>query len=147
MAAEPIFLDTNVLVHVSRPGIAEHKRARAALGRLEAEGGELWISRQVLREYLAAVTRPQATAPSLPMATAITDVRQFQSAFSIAEDGGAVLDRLLTLLELFPSAGKHVHDANVVATMLTHGLRRLLTFNTADFQRFAELIALEPLPL
>ena len=33
-------------------------------------------------------------------------------------------------------------DANILATMLTHGITRLLTFNTADFQRFAGLIAL-----
>jgi predicted nucleic acid-binding protein len=37
-----------------------------------------------------------------------------------------------------------VHDANIVATMLAHGERRLLTFNLADFARFrppVELVA------
>ena len=38
--------------------------------------------------------------------------------------------------------GKQVHDANLVATMLAHGIRRLLTFNLADFQRFAGLVEL-----
>jgi predicted nucleic acid-binding protein len=33
-----------------------------------------------------------------------------------------------------------VHDANVVATMLAHGETTLLTFNTADFRRFARVI-------
>jgi predicted nucleic acid-binding protein len=33
-----------------------------------------------------------------------------------------------------------VHDANIVATMLAHGETRLLTFNGADFRRFASLI-------
>ena len=33
-------------------------------------------------------------------------------------------------------SGKQVHDANIVATMLAHGVGRLLTFNVADFQRF-----------
>ena len=33
--------------------------------------------------------------------------------------------------------GKQVHDANIVATMLAYGERRLLTFNIRDFRRFA----------
>jgi predicted nucleic acid-binding protein len=33
-----------------------------------------------------------------------------------------------------------VHDANLVATMLEHRIRRLLTFNEADFRRFGGLI-------
>jgi hypothetical protein len=28
--------------------------------------------------------------------------------------------------------------------MVVHGLKRLLTFNTSDFQRFSSLIDLEP---
>ncbi len=57
-----------------------------------------------------------------------------------------MLHQLLHLLEVYPGAGKQVHDANIVATMLEHGLPRLLTFNTADFRRVAGLIELEPLP-
>ncbi len=36
--------------------------------------------------------------------------------------------------------GKQAHDANIAATMLTHGIPRLLTFNAADFRRFDPLI-------
>jgi predicted nucleic acid-binding protein len=111
---------------------------------LEDEGVDLWISRQVLREYLAAVTRPQAIAPALPIAAAVADVRRFTRTFRVAEDGPAVMDRLLDLLEQFPTAGRQVHDATVAATMLAHGIRRLLTFNEADFRRFAGLIDIEP---
>jgi len=38
-----------------------------------------------------------------------------------------------------------VHDANLVAAMLTSGVHRLLTFNTPDFQRFASTTTFEPL--
>jgi hypothetical protein len=50
--------------------------AQAALARLEGEGRALWISFQILREYLAVVTRPQATSLALPMGTAIADVQR-----------------------------------------------------------------------
>ena len=32
--------------------------------------------------------------------------------------------------------GKQAHDASLVATMMVHGVRRLLTFNGDDFKRY-----------
>jgi predicted nucleic acid-binding protein len=144
MAADPVFIDTNVLIYVTRRTASEHAAAQAALARLEGEGCSLWISLQILREYLAAVTRPQVTSPALPMETAIADVRRFRQVFHVAEDRPVVLDRLLTLLGAHYGAGRQVHDTNIVATMLEHGISRLLTFNAADFRRFARIIELEP---
>jgi predicted nucleic acid-binding protein len=54
------------------------------------------------------------------------------------------LDRLVALLGAHLGAGRQVHDTNIVATMLEHGIYRLLTFNAADFRRFAGIIQLEP---
>jgi predicted nucleic acid-binding protein len=144
MAADPVFIDTSVLIYATRRTASEHAAAQAALARLEGEGRSLWISFQILREYLAAVTRPQATSPALPMGTATADVRRFQQVFYVAEERPAVLDRLLALLGAHFGAGRKVHDTNIVATMLEHGIYRLLTFNAADFRRFAGIIELEP---
>jgi predicted nucleic acid-binding protein len=35
-----------------------------------------------------------------------------------------------------------VHDARLVATMLSHGVHYLLTFNGDDFRRYADLITI-----
>ena len=40
-------------------------------------------------------------------------------------------------------ARRQVHDANLIATMLAHGEHRILTFNDADFRRFADLIEIQ----
>ena len=98
--ADPVFIDTNVLVYASRPTAPEYTIARATLAGLESQDSQLWISTQLLREYLAVITRPQATAPSLPMA--IADVRHFQSLFEIAPEGDRVLEQLLKLLTAYP---------------------------------------------
>jgi predicted nucleic acid-binding protein len=145
MAAEPVFVDTNVLVYATRPSTAQHAAAKGALTRLEAEGSTLWISPQVLREYLAVVTRAQTTAPALSVSDAIDDVRRFRASFDVAGEGPEVLDRLLDLLGAGHGSGRHVHDANMVATMIEHGIRRLLTFNASDFRRYDPVIAIEPL--
>ncbi len=74
------------------------------------------------------------------MKEAIADVRRFRLAFNALGDGPDVFDFLLHLLAAHPGAGKQVHDANLVAVMLTHDITRLLTFNSADFHRFGDLI-------
>jgi predicted nucleic acid-binding protein len=145
MAGDPAFVDTNVLVYATRRLSAHHVAAERALNRLAREGSPLWVSPQILREYLAVVTRPQVTAQALPMATAIADVGRFRSAFQMAEERPSVLDHLLQILAAHRVNGRQVHDANIVATMLDCGVRRLPTFNVADFQRFTPLIDIDPL--
>ena len=54
-------------------------------------------------------------------------------------------DQLLVLLGSILCLGKQVHDANIVATMLAHGVAALLTNNVADFTRFAGHIKVIPL--
>ncbi len=140
MAADPAFVDTNVLVYANQKRSAFHAQALSLLERAGKDGMTLWINRQVLREYLATVTRPQSGEPALPMAVALQRVRNFAARFEVAEDGPEVFDKLVELLARVPVAGKQVHDANLVATMLAYGVARLLTFNVGDFQRFSDLL-------
>ena len=142
MAADPVFVDTNVLIYVTRRTASEHAAAQAALARLEGEGRALWISFQILREYSGDPAAGHI--PRAAVGTAIADVQRFQQIFYVAEDRPAVLDRLVALLGAHLGAGRQVHDTNIVATMLEHGIYRLLTFNAADFRRFAGIIQLEP---
>lgn len=134
-----IFIDTNVLVYSTAETAPFHQQARAALGG-QAAAGPLTISRQVLREYLATVTRPQTWSRALTLAEAFGDAQAFARRFVVLEDGPAVWDRLAELGHDFAFGGKQVHGANLVATMLAYGVTRLLTFNVGDFRRFGALI-------
>lgn len=140
MAADPAFVDTNVLIYASQKRSPFHARAVTQLEQARRDGAALWISRQVQREYIAATTRPQPGQAPLTMAQATADVEEFERDFNVAEDGPEVFAKLLELLTHVPVAGKRVHDTNLVATMLTHGIMRLLTFNAGDFRRFNSLI-------
>ncbi len=133
------FIDTNVLVHATADGAPFRLEARAALARLAA-ADPLVLSRQVLREYLAVMTRPQAWGKPLKLAEATADTETFARRFAVLEDGPPVWDQLLQLSRHVSFGGRQVHDANIVATMLAHGETRLLTFNAADFQRFSAMI-------
>jgi predicted nucleic acid-binding protein len=142
---EPVFVDTNVLVFAAVSRAPLHDVARRALEHHRASGAEMWISRQVLREYLAVLTRPQTFTMPLPMTDLAADVRRFQAVFRVAEDGPTGTEYLLSLLEQVTVGGRQIHDANIVATMQAHNVQRLLTHNPADFARFAGLITVIPL--
>jgi predicted nucleic acid-binding protein len=142
---DPVFVDTNVLVYSRQAPSPFHAAALAKLAALQGAGHELWISRQILREYLASMSRPGVYAGSVPMSVLVNDARAFAAMYRVAEDGPAVTTELLSLLTTIPAGGKQVHDTNIVATMRAHGIPRLLTHNVADFNRFAGQIAIEPL--
>jgi predicted nucleic acid-binding protein len=55
--AEAVFLDTNVLIYANVAESPFHQIALRAVESRARAGVELWISRQVLREYLAVLTR------------------------------------------------------------------------------------------
>ncbi|OYD90277.1 VapC toxin family PIN domain ribonuclease [Nostoc sp. 'Peltigera membranacea cyanobiont' 210A] len=141
----PVFLNTNILVYASQIQSLFHQPAIEAIQDFYDAGVEFWISRQVLREYLATLTRPQQFANPLLIAIVIQDLRYFYNRFRVAEDNSQVTERLLALMEEISSGGKQVHDANIVATMLVYGIPQLLTHNTGDFARFSGLITVLPL--
>ncbi len=135
------FIDTNVLVYATAEGAPFQDQARAALVGL-ARNETLSISRQVLREYVAVMTRPQTWGKPLSLTDAMADATAFATRFGVLEDGRAVWSQLSELSRHYAFAGRQIHDANIVATMIAYCERRLLTFNAGDFQRFGTLIEL-----
>lgn len=145
MASQACFVDTNVLVFAASSTAPLHQRASEELRRRGESGQELWVSRQVLREYLATLSRPQTFAKPRRARELVSDVRYFLSHFQLAEEGPAVTETLLELIEKVEIGGKQIHDANVVATMLASGIPSLLTHNVGDFVRFGDVIQVIPL--
>lgn len=144
-AVDRIFVDTNILTRATIVTAPLHEKARAVLEKLWEDGAELWISRQVVREYIANVTRPQTYSQPLPAASVIAQVQRFQAQFKIADDEAQVTVQLLRLLNTIPVGGKQIHDTNIVATMLVIGIPTLFTHNINDFARFSSYITLLPL--
>ena len=114
-----MFVDTNLLAQGRFASAPVHESAHRALERVL--GQEPALSRQVLRECLAVVTRPQTWSVPLPRAEAIADVLELSRSFTIPEDGPAVTAILLELCRDLPVGGRQVHDANIAATMPAHG--------------------------
>ena len=76
------------------------------------------------------------------MGDALDEAAQMTSMFTVLEDGPLVTERLFALCREIPVGGRQLHDANIVATMLAHDERQILTLNTAHFRRYLDLIEL-----
>ena len=129
-----IFVDTNILTRATIDAAPLHNEARTKLDELWSLGAELYISHQVIREYIANATRLQSYSPALPLQVVLEQVEEFQHIFHILSDSPAVLLSLLQLLKTTVVGGKQIHDANIVATMLAFDIDELLTHNLDDFK-------------
>lgn len=140
MAANRLFIDTNILVSAIVPESPRYFHAQGVLERVASSDTEAWISRQVLREFLASMSRHYTTPRRFSTAALLIAAEQLEQQYFVAEDHGLVTQQLLVLLDRVPSGGKQIHDANIVATMLAYDIPQLLTYNFDDFQRFAGFV-------
>ena len=139
------FVDTNIWLYASSPRSPWHAAATAVLGDVRAAGTTLVISPQIVREYLAAAARPGVLDPALSLADLLTNAATLLTTCRLVDDTRAVSEQLVSLLGKIPAAQQRVHDANLVATMLTWGVPQLLTHNTRDFVPYTHLITIVPL--
>jgi predicted nucleic acid-binding protein len=144
--ADRVVLDTNVLLTATDAGRAGYAKAREALDEWPARGTTLYTSGQILREYLSVATRPEErNGLGLSQQDSVANARALCGRLRLLDENEKVNTRLLALLDDIGCGGKQVHDANIVATMLVHGVDTLVTGNVEDFTRFERLITVRKL--
>lgn len=145
-AADRVVLDTNVLLAATDTGRTEYAKAREALDEWPARGTALYTTGQILREYLSVAARPEErNGLGLSQADSVSNARALCGRLRLLAENEKVSERLLALLDDISCSGKQVHDANIVATMLVHGVDTLITINVDDFTRFEKLVGVRKL--
>lgn len=142
MTKGAVFLDTNILVAASHEKVNGHDRARMLVEKLWAAHRQTWVSRQVLREFLVTLTRPQPYGEPVDAGQAAGQCRRWMKLCKIAEDSPAISENLIEMVSKGKASGKQIHDANIVATMMAHGIKAVATFDDDVFKRFPEEIEL-----
>lgn len=74
---------------MSRPR-SFHEQALKAIKDAHQAGRPMWIDRQVVREFIAARTRPQTFAQPSAVEIVIERVRYLEERFQVADDTAAV---------------------------------------------------------
>jgi predicted nucleic acid-binding protein len=139
-----VLIDTNVLLRLLQPAHPHSLLAERAVALLRSRNESVNIVSQSIVEFWAVVTRPVGE-----------NGLGFTTQQALAEVD--VLRRLFVLLPEAPLhseweklvmtnrvSGKSTHDARLVAAMSVHGIGAILTFNTADFTRYAGITVLDP---
>lgn len=142
--ADVVVVDTNVLLSATDRSRAQHEAARTLL---REDPRDLHVTPQVVREYLAVATRPAGlNGLGLAPEAAVANVRELLRSLGMLPEGTASTAHLLRLVASGASAGRQVHDANLVAVALAHGAAAVVTDDTSHFARYADQIRIEPLP-
>ena len=138
-------VDTNVLLRSAEPGHPMYADAVHAMNTLLRRGEELYIVPQNLIEFWNVYTRPvDRNGLGHTAAEAEAEVKRLKALFPLLLDVPAIYQEWERLVVTYGVIGVNVHDACLVAAMRVHGLTHILTFNTTDFARYAEITAVHP---
>jgi predicted nucleic acid-binding protein len=131
-----VFLDTNVLIYHTFENFDSEKHAQVqhAFLAFEKYDTELFISKQILREFYAISTNSKFFDEPLTIAEACDKLEEFSEVLTILPE--AELDILLPLLKKYQVKKQKIHDTNLVATMLQAQIEHVYTFNVKDFKMF-----------
>jgi predicted nucleic acid-binding protein len=133
-------VDTNVLLRLVASADPLHETATASIQTLEEGNEEFDASGQNFIELWNVATRP-ADKNGLGLTPEAADrmLRKLEPAFPRLDEPADVYGMWRNLVVRFGVSGVQVHDARLVAVMLTNDVSDILTFNAQDFQRYAEL--------
>ncbi len=138
-----ILVDTNILLRLAQPHHPHAAIALRALRALRSNGEILHIVQQNLVEFWAVATRPlDANGLGYTVEQARNELAALKRIFNLLPEL-PLHDEWERIVTAFGVSGKSVHDARLVAAMRVHEIDRILTFNTQDFERYAEIQVLD----
>ena len=139
--------DTNVLLRFSRHEDPRYQIVQDAVHKLEAEGHQLRTTSQNFAEFWNVATR---TTDQNGFGRTIFETEQLllglEKFFPLLPDSPDVYPVWRQLVVKYDVSGVQVHDARLVAAMIAHNVKHILTFNVTDFQRYKPegIMAVDP---
>jgi predicted nucleic acid-binding protein len=132
-------LDTGILLRLIDRHDSSHAIVKTAVGLLGNQAEVLFITTQNMAEFCNVATRPVANNGLGLLPNTALDLleHEIEPICSALPEPPQVYGELKRLIVKYGSVGKHVHDARLVAMMLTWQIENVLTLNDRDFQRCA----------
>lgn len=137
--------DTSVILRLNEPGNPLCKIVAECLDKLSQSGEELVLVPQILVEFWVVATRPKSVnGLGLTIEEAETELENLQKVFTVLPENDQIFEEWKTLVSKHKVSGKPTHDTRIVAAMIVHKIKNILTLNPSDFKRFTEIKAVNP---
>ncbi|TAF08297.1 MAG: PIN domain-containing protein [Nostocales cyanobacterium] len=137
-------VDTNILLRLVQKNNPMNPDAQRAIITLKKQCESLYIIPQNLIEFWAVATRPiNSNGLGLTIIQALEETEKLKKIFTLQPDKPEIFIEWESLVMKHQVMGKQVHDARLVAAMVTHKITHLLTFNIDDFKRFSEIVVVD----
>src|SRR5947209_13879061 len=145
MADSLCLLDTNILLRWIKPDDRDYPVVTLSIEAMLMADAVLCYTSQNLGEFWNTCTRPlDRNGYGLSPKEADRRARYFEGRLRLLPDSLAVHTEWRRMLVTHNISGVQVHDARLVAAMRVHGVKRILSFNDADFVRYRDIEALNP---
>jgi predicted nucleic acid-binding protein len=140
-----VLVDTNILLRSVEPGHAQRALAVGAVYRLLAENTPVYFALQNIAEFWNVATRAiENNGLSLSVSYTLGVVEKIEDLLTLLPDTPAVYAEWKRIIVEHRVSGVKVHDARLIATTVTHGVSRLLTFDVDDFRRYIGIEVMNP---
>jgi predicted nucleic acid-binding protein len=140
-----VLVDTNILLRSVEPLHPQHAVAVGAVSQLLAESMPVYFTLQNIAEFWNVATRPVANnGLGLSIPSTLGEVEKIEGLLTLLPDTPAVYAEWKRIIVEHGISGVKVHDARLIATMKTHGVSRLLTFDVDDFTRYTGIEVMHP---
>ncbi len=138
-------LDTNIILRFTDTDSAEYDLINNAISQILVEGGQCFITSQIITEFWVVATRPM-TVNGLGWTVEKTEqaVQMLINQFDLLEEIPGIFPQWLSLVTSHKISGKRAHDLRIQAVMLTHNISHILTLNPQDFVVIEGLIIIHP---
>jgi len=134
----PYLLDSGILLRLTDQRDAKHDEVQSSVRNLIGRGEDLLITTQNVAEFCSVATRPQVNnGLGLAPNEALQLLQQeIEPICSIIAELDSTYGELKHLIAKYAVVGKQVHDARLVALMISWQIENILTLNDRDFRRY-----------
>lgn len=134
----PYLLDSGIILRLVDESDPRHALVEAAVGALGSQRETILITVQNIAEFWNVATRPAANNGLALSPAKVAQLYQeaIEPICAVLTESDALQGEFKRLLVSYGVVGKQVHDARLVAMMLTWQVDKILTLNERNFRRF-----------
>ncbi len=140
-----VLVDTNILLRGVQPNHPLSSQATRAVSKLIRQNDAVFFCPQTIAGFWNVATRPaNRNGLGLSPEEVLQEVSNIEKSSTLLPDVPAIYGAWKQIVTTYKVQGVKVHDARLAAIMTVYEVDSLLTFNTADFQRFTSIRAIHP---